>query len=96
MAMLNCAHVNLFGDDRLSKELWHSALQAALEYLSKRGLPRASISVDFDAPEIDTVNLELLSIGAGRCLSTSSRQLPALISNNSLSFSDMNVRHSRK
>jgi len=91
LGMFNILHVDSTPND-YSRGFDEGVKQLLLRTKFRNTLP-FSLTIDFNKElKTEGFNGECFDLGESRCLSTSARYLPALISNNSLSFKDMEVR----
>jgi len=93
MSIMQCVHINLFTEGyRTNPAVIKSVAKAYSNYMKKNGLIRGSITLDYDTSSDILNDTCFVLYGDKRCLSSSIRHFPSLMSNNTLSFSDMLVR----
>jgi hypothetical protein len=91
--VLQSIHINLFEENsRGNEQIVRQVVSAALHYMKGLGLKRAALTLDYDVILKNPSSLGLAHFGEMRCLATSAPLLPALTSNNALSFADMKIR----
>lgn len=91
--VLQAIHLNVFDEAVRSQPEWiDEMVKSASSFLLNMGLKRAAITLDFDLTVSDPKAIGVAYFGEMRCLATVSPLLPALTSNNALSFADMKAR----